>query len=362
MNNKKIIRFKIDEKSLFYGCKNDFNKGHTATVSTPINQSNDPKKWHNDILNLINTNARLSINDVPSRLIDLCQRNSKSENIIQDIFIFSNIYVDGRKLNTNYQFLMYIKKETAEMIKNLKGNLTKNTHLGRLKLHYPISFSYKSDNYNIDNESILKEILNLDKGYAFIVRGFEYNEDDKSLNIITSIIGPENALLSTVFRVAKGTGKKLRTNFDMVTLETLIAEHIKDEVNDDDIEVKDIYENRNKTSRHNGKKGEDYIFDLLSQENTNIYHTSIDYPTSPYDMEYVNEKGIKIYVEVKSTQSDRIYFRMSKYEYEFMEKYKDQYTLYIVMNIKDEFPTYKILHYDDIIKLKKDVVTYQFTN
>ena len=27
--------------------------------------------------------------------------------------------------------------------------MVKNTHLGRLKLHYPISFSYKADGFNI---------------------------------------------------------------------------------------------------------------------------------------------------------------------------------------------------------------------
>ena len=35
------VRFKIDEKSLFYGVYNDYNRGQTATVSTPLNQSKD---------------------------------------------------------------------------------------------------------------------------------------------------------------------------------------------------------------------------------------------------------------------------------------------------------------------------------
>ena len=46
------FRFKIDEKSLFYGLYNDYAKGQTATVSTPINQSKDPNKWHKDIMKL----------------------------------------------------------------------------------------------------------------------------------------------------------------------------------------------------------------------------------------------------------------------------------------------------------------------
>ena len=355
-----VIKFKIDEKSLFYGCKNDFAKGHTATVSTPLNQSNNPEKWHKDILYMVNTDARIDPSSLPEMLIHKCQVNSKSENIIQDVFIFDKILVDGKKLNTDCQFIMYIKKETAELIKDLKGKMVKNTHLGRLKLHYPISFLYKADGFNIDNEMILKQILDLNKNYAYIVRGFEYNIDKKSLNIITSIIGPLNALLSTVFRVAKGTGKKLRTDFNVVTIEELMMNSLKND--NEDFDVPDIFSTRNKSSRYNGKKGEDYVFDLLSSENKDSYHTSVDYPTSPYDMEYVTKDGKKIYVEVKSTQGERLYFRMSKYEYNFMKEYKEQYELYIVTNVKDDFPTIRVLHYDDIIKLKKEIITYEFSN
>lgn len=46
------IKFKIDEKSLFYGVYNDYKKGQTATVSTPLNQSSNPDKWRKDILEL----------------------------------------------------------------------------------------------------------------------------------------------------------------------------------------------------------------------------------------------------------------------------------------------------------------------
>lgn len=46
-------------------------------------------------------------------------------------------------------------------------------------------------------------------GFAFIVRGFEYYEDTKTLNFITFLIGPTGIPLSTVFRRQKGVGKKL---------------------------------------------------------------------------------------------------------------------------------------------------------
>lgn len=356
--NQETIKFAIDEKSLFYGCKNDFERGHTATVSTPINQSMDPKKWHNDILSLIGTTAEVKRNDVPKRMIDQCQRSSKSGNIITNVFVFNNIYVDGKKLNINKQFIMYIKQEIDENIKNKYGKMVPNTHLGRKKLHYPISFLYKTDGYNIDNEGILKEILTENMYYAYMVRGFEYNLLNKTLNIITSLIGPENVLLTTVFRVAKGAGQKLRTNYTRLTIEDINVNNIKGE--DEDI-VDDKFLKRSKTSQYNGKKGEDFVFDLLLNEDKEAYHTSVDYPTSPYDMEYINSEGTKTYVEVKSTQSDRVCFRMSKYEYEFMTKYKDQYILYMVMNVKEEFPKYKIFTYKDIMNLRKEITNYQFT-
>ncbi len=355
---RNVLRIAIDEKSLFYGCKNDFEKGHTATVSTPINQSIHEEKWHKDILAWIGSEAETLRESVPDRIIDICQRSSHSGNIIQNVFIFDNIYADGRKLNVDYQYIMYIKKETDEKIKNKYGHLVDNTHLGRLKLHYPITFEYAIDGYNINNEAILKEVLNNNMGYAYIVRGFEFDIEKKSLNIITSIIGPKNALLSTVFRVAKGTGKKLRTNLDILSADDLELRCIKSE--DEDVE-EDIFDKRNKVSKHNGRKGEDYVFDLLERDNKQLYHTSVEYPTSPYDMEYVDSSGTKIYVEVKSTQSDRLSFRMSRYEYEFMEKYKENYVLYMVTDVKSDFPKCIALTYLDILKLNKQVLNYLFT-
>ena len=357
MDKTKVVKFKIDEKSLFYGCINDFEKGHTQSVHTPINQSRKKEKWRNDILKLIDTNARIPDEKVSERMIYECQKMSKSSNIVQDVFIFSNIMVDGVKLDTEKQFMMYIKKETAESIKKQNGKIGINTHLGRLKLHYPVTLKYPFDGYNVDNKAILDSILTLNKNYAYLIRGFEYNTDTETLNIITSLIGPENALLSTIFRVAKGVGRKLRTDSSMITREGYVYKTS----NDDDIE-EDKYSKRNATSRANGKKGEDFAFDLLFANKKDAYHTSIYFPESPYDIEYIDENGKKIFVEVKSTQSDKINFRMSIYEYEFMNKYKEQYLLCMVLNVKDKFPKYKILRYEDIQKLNKEITGFKFSD
>ena len=40
--------FDIDEKSLFVGVKNNYSKGHSATVHTPLNQAAKEDNWRND--------------------------------------------------------------------------------------------------------------------------------------------------------------------------------------------------------------------------------------------------------------------------------------------------------------------------
>ena len=62
------------------------------------------------------------------------------------------------------------------------------------------------------------------------------------------------------------------------------------------------YELINKSRSENGKIGEEYIYQLLLEKLTDeneLYHTSLDYPQSPYDMEYIIN-GEKKYIEVKS--------------------------------------------------------------
>ena len=72
-----VLRFKIDEKSLFYGLYNDYERGQTATVSTPINQSKDPEKWHKDIIALYHSG--LALNNIPNELIDRCLNKTTSQ-------------------------------------------------------------------------------------------------------------------------------------------------------------------------------------------------------------------------------------------------------------------------------------------
>ena len=215
MKNK--IRFKIDEKSLFIGTYNDYNKGQTATVSTPLNQSKDESKWRNDILELKNYNC--DVKNPPAMLIHQCQRASHSGN-------------------------------------------------------------------NIDNQDVLNAIMKQNGGFAFVVRGFEYFEDTKTLNFITSLIGPEGIPLSTVFRRQKGVGQKLMIDPNKVVDNdyVVVVEQNPEIAGSANVS----YELINKSRTENGKLGEEFIYQLLKEkltEDNELYHTSIDFPQSPYDIE-----------------------------------------------------------------------------
>ena len=180
-----VFRFRIDEKSLYYGMYNDYEKGQTATVSTPINQSQDPNKWRKDILQLVGSG--LESNNIPEILINKClnKTTSQANSKLVALYEFKNIYIDGVKLNTDSSFCLYIKEETDKMIRNKQGKLVPNTHLGRQKLHYPMSLKHKSDGFNIDNMEVMRAIIKQNGGFAYVVRGFDCDTAEKSLNFIT---------------------------------------------------------------------------------------------------------------------------------------------------------------------------------
>lgn len=358
------FRFKIDEKSLFYGIYNDYEKGQTATVSTPINQAKDPSKWHNDILALIGSG--FEVNNIPRILIDKClnKTTSTANSKIDYFFEFSNILLDGEKLNTNSSFGIYIKEEIDKYITNKKGKVVENTHLGRKKLHYPISLVHKTDGFNIDNTNVLNSILKQNGGFAFIVRGFECDTDLKTLNFITSIIGLKGIFLSNVFKKQKGVGKKLL--LDEINLEAQDISTDSISLISNDYKQSDYNPNFNaidKARVENGKLGEEYVFnnikELISNYAEDVFHTSKVYPTSPYDIEYL-ENGIKKYVEVKSTSGSKEVFNMSSGEIKFMQKYKDNYVLILVTDVKGKFPMSKKLDCEKILALKKEYPTTRF--
>ena len=356
-----FFRFIIDEKSLFYGIYNDFERGQSATVHTPINQSQNREKWHWDILEL--TKHNIEVKNMPEMLLKKCLPNttSKAKSEIDYFFEFKNLLLDGNPLVCDSSFAMYIKRETDEIIIGRDGKPTKNTHLGRLKLHYPTGLNFKSDGFNVDNKDVLDSILKQNGGFAYVVRCFDYDLDNKTLNFITTMVGPQNIPLSNVFRRAKGVGKKLLlseinvNDFEILDEVYTINKNLKDK------DIQTVFELANKTKVENGKLGEEIILNMLQNDPkvTDIYHTSKFYPTSPYDIEFY-ENGVKKYIEVKSTQSGKKVFNMSMGEIKFMDQYSEDYKLYLVTNVRDPRPGISSFMSEEIKKLRYEHPTTRF--
>ncbi len=358
------IRIKIDEKSLYYGLYNDYKRGQTATVSTPINQSKNPNKWHNDIIQLMTSG--LEIQTIPIDLIDRCTKKTtaKANCIIDYFYEFKKVFVDGIKISCNCSFGVYIKRETDSYIKNRHGKIVKNTHLGRQKFHYPISLRYSGYGLNIDNSKILDKILDVNGGFAFIVRGFEIDTNDKSINIITSLIGLKGTFLSNVFRIKKGVGKKLLVDEINLEAQDITSDSyvlISKKNSSKFIEMN--FDELSKTRAENGRLGEEYTYnhikELINQNMEDVYHVSKDFPTSPYDIEYMLN-GEKHFVEVKATSGTKEVFNMSSGEIRFMEKYKDKYILVMITEVKSQFPKAKKYTYEQIMKMKKEYPSTRF--
>lgn len=354
------LKFKISETSLRYGIYNNYAKGHTASVETELNQSKDPSKWRNDILKLRDLNCRLDDDNIPEGLLEACLKNKKNDTLVTDVFVFDNILVNGEPLDIDASFCMYIKEETSHTANVLNAVSNVNTHLGRLMIHYPISFDYRKDGFNINNKKILKTIMETNGNYAFVVKGFIYNTDNKTLNFLITLVGPCGILQTSVFKEGKGVGVKLKISDSLSYEENAVVTcKYNYDTGQTDIEIEQV----NKVRSKNGLKGELFIFEILKNkllDDSDLFHTSLDYKFSPYDIEYI-ENGVKKYIEVKATQGTKEVFNLSSGELKFMEDHKDNYYLYMVTEVNSDFPKYKRYSYYDIKNMSMTPVSYRVT-
>ena len=347
--------FVIDEKSLFRGVKNDYKKGQSATVHTPLNQSQDENKWRNDIYDFIKgCVSEDKVDKLPKMLEAKClpKTTSKALGKIVHFYVFSNFTLDGVPFGVDSSFAMYVKEETSESIVQRNGVTAANTHLGRQKLHYPIAFAHISDGYNIDNRKVLDKILEVNGGFAYVVDGFDYDTKTKILNFKTTIIGLEGVLLSNVFKRKKGVGIKLLVDGISLDQPSIIFATKKILTEEEKTTFFETLDKIHESSRSNGQIGEEYIYDnikkILGAEPEEITHISKKYPQSPIDIECIVD-GEKKYIEVKSTVSDKKVFYMSKGERKFMDKYEKRYLLVLVTNVKSKHLKYSVYYRKDIM-------------
>ncbi|MBO6030910.1 MAG: DUF3883 domain-containing protein [Prevotella sp.] len=357
--------FIIDEKSLFRGVYNDYKKGQSATVHTPLNQSQDKTKWRNDIYDFINgCKTEDKVDSLPKLLEEKCllKTTSKASGKITHFYLFSNFSLDGVPFDVDCSFAMYVKEETSKNIMQRNGNMVANTHFGRQKLHYPIAFAHMSDGYNIDNRKVLDKILEVNGGFAYVVDGFDYDTETKILNFKTTIIGIEGVLLSNVFKRKKGVGLKLLVDgisMDQPSLVSTTKKILTEEENKAFFETLDKIQ---ESSRSNGQIGEEYVYDnikkILGAEPEEKNHISKKYPQSPFDIECIVD-GEKKYIEVKSTASDKKAFYMSKGERKFMDKYEQHYLLVLVTNVKSKHKKHSVYERKEIMNSNKMEQEYQ---
>lgn len=351
--------FVIDEKSLFRGVKNDYKKGQSATVHTPLNQSQDKNKWRNDIYDFLKgCESEDKVDGLPELLKVKCLKKttSKASGQIIHFYVFSNFTLDGIPFDADYSFAMYVKEETSKSIVKRNGLTTVNTHLGRQKLHYPIAFAHMSDGYNIDNRKVLDKILEVNGGFAYVVDGFEYDTETQILDFKTTIIGVEGVLLSNVFKRKKGVGLKLLVDgisMDQPSLISTTKKILTEEENKAFFETLDKIQ---ESSRSNGQIGEEYVYNnikkILGAEPEEKTHISKKYPQSPFDIECIID-GEKKYIEVKSTGGEKKVFYMSKGERKFMDMYKQRYLLVLVTNVKSKHKKYSVYERKEIMDSSK---------
>lgn len=371
LNSRKMcmakIRCKIDEKALYFGIYNDYDAGEVMTSSTPVNQSTNPSKWHHDIINFCNCGLDEN-KPIPEGLLRqmIKKTTSKANTRINKWFVFDKIKFDGKDLDTEYSFILYLKEEIDEFITKRDGTIGRNTHLGRLKFHNPAKIRYNQDGYNIYNKGVLQAILEQNHGFAYVVRGFEVDTETKTLNIITSLIGLKGIFLSSVFKKKKGVGKKLlldEINFEAQDIATdsvvlFSTNSFSGQSSETDFDA------LRKTQVENGKLGEKYVYDNISNfihgVINDLYHTSKDFPTSPYDIEYTDDKGYKQYIEVKSTSGSRGVFNMSSGEIKFMKEYQDRYALLLVTEVRSSMPHVKVFNGQQISRLRKEYPSVRF--
>ncbi len=331
--------FRIDEKSLFYGIWNDFIKGQTATVHTPLNQSKDPEKWRKDIYAFIDNNGGVDVKGLPAALIDKCTKNttSKAPTNLVKFYEFSKFALDGQPFEANTSFAFFVKEEIGKTIIKRNGKHSENTHYGRKKLHYPLSFAHVTDGFNINNKAVLNKILEVNGGFAFVVRGFDVDTATNTLNFKTIMVGPQGVPLSNVFKRKKGVGIKLLV--DNPSQDESFVISTKNLSKEENAAFVDTLQKIQETSRKNGFEGEKYVFDHLDDffdsKPVEKEHISQKFPASPYDIECI-VNGEKKYIEVKSTQDSKKCFYMSKGERRFMDKYRMNYLLILVTNVKSD--------------------------
>ena len=132
-----VIRLPIDIKSLYFNIKNDNEKGHTATVATPLKQGASVHEKLSKIHYVPH-----NINDYSrDSLIGHILSKSRVEAIITDVFVFDSITVNGLVVECDRRMTLdELKAEISERIESEQEKMDSlNNRKSRKDRNYYIS-------------------------------------------------------------------------------------------------------------------------------------------------------------------------------------------------------------------------------
>jgi len=334
----------IDTKSLYLNILNDNLTGHTATVATPLKQGNSYNKELGRIFEI--KEKEIYFQDKPN-LINELLKNSKSKNVIRNIFVFDRISVNGIEIHTEKQYCIFIKEEVDPS----------KAQFGRLKIHYPTSLKYEDLDLSINNKEIINLISKTLNDYAFIVKSFEYDTITKMLNFNALIVGENKVPYSKVFINEKGVGNKFNVIFNELTedydMEIIsLRQHFGECVNTNNF-YEYVLENKTKSMDIISKE-------LIKSGAKNIENVGLVYPYSLFDIRY-EINGLTRYAIVANTSTKVKYFNLSIKRNVFCHKFCGNCDIFLITNILED---YKIAKYtiEQLDKLNKSINSIKFTD
>lgn len=337
-----MLRMPIDKKSLFYNIKNDNRKGHTATVATPLKQGNVYNKGLQKLLEIPMEVSKTTLEEI----VGLLLINSRALVKINGVYIFDKLAVNGVAIKNTPAFCLYIREEIDP----------NNCHCGRMKVHYPMSFTYSDLNVFIDNKAVMKSISECLGNYAFVVEAFEYDEINKILNFDTVVVGKNNTPYSKVFangRYGVNKTKQLSCNFYEAYDTEILS--LKESLGYDNVNADNYLDLMLDSQLKARKICENHLIDNGVSQLRKVYEK---YPNALYDFEYY-EEGKKRYVILKFTSSSIFSFNLSIDEIMFCQQFSESVCLCFVNNINSEYRV-KVYNADKLNDMRKSIksITY----
>ncbi len=335
--------FELDTKSYFFNIENDNDKGHTATVATILKQGSSI----NPALPLFQE-AASNIPTFPDGLLRECTKNSKSIVKIINILVFDKIYLNGRRLNIDAEFCIYLKQEIDPS----------RIQCGRIKLHYPLSLKFSDFQYNINNREVMSLISAELHDYAFLVSKFQLFDEPGKINIITTLIGPNSIPYSKVFLNYKGDATdKFSKVFNEIADNYEIEAPLMRKYGIPGIEIVDPSSYLQAYNYCKSLAISLFVHEQLAGCDDIQIHS--DYPYDVCDVEAI-ENNIKHYFCICFTATNQDYFFLSRDKNNLLWDFEEESFVILVKNILSDKPIIERYSAKDIQDMSKEIEVLKY--